>query len=99
MSGCVLTETVVKTETRAVVPPAYLYKVEPKPVPPADVGPETRVDATLEAYGERGIAIDRANARAEKLEEWAGTALRVYENAAEQSLEDLRKLEGAPGDP
>lgn len=93
MSGCGLTETITKTETRAVIPPAYMYKTSPVPKPEKGVDVADRTDATLNAYGDRGVVIDKANARAEALQEWAETATRVYENSAERSLEQLRKLE------
>lgn len=89
MTGCVKTETVIRTKEVAVIPPAYLCVAEAKPTVPDGVPADERTDYLLEAYASRGDALDRAAARAEKFAQWVEGIKKLYPDSIENPLNDI----------
>lgn len=89
MSGCVKTETVVRTKEVAAIPPVYLCQAEPKPVVPEGIPANERTDYLLEAYASRGDALDRVAQRAALFNKWVEEIKKLYPDSVEKPLEDL----------
>lgn len=99
MSGCGKTETIIRTQEVAVLPPNYLYVQEVKPTVPAGLPPDKRTDHLLDAYASRGYAIERSNKRAELIRQWVEGVKRLYPESEEKPLDELNDLEAEPDDP
>lgn len=89
MSGCVKTETIIRVQEVAVLPPAYLCEAEPKPMVPEGLPADERTDYLLEAYASRGDAMDRAAERAALFDKWTKAIKELYPGSVEKPLEDL----------
>lgn len=96
MTGCVKTETVIRTQEVAAIPPAYLCIAEAKPVVPENAPPEERTDALLEAYAARGDVIDRNAKQAAVFQRWVELIKAIYPDSIEKPLEDLEAEAGDP---